>query len=236
MPSVPVAPGRLGEDLPHSRIRRAIAARMAESKRTVPHFYTTVAVRMDEAEKLRAALALRDPAARVSVTHLVVKAAALALERWPRVNGTFEEERIRIPAEIGIGVAVAMEDGLLVAVVHDCAGRTLSDLARETREAVARVRSGRPGQEDLQGGTFSISNMGMFPVEQFSAIITPPQAAILAVGGIADEPVVREGRVEPGRVMRLTLSADHRVIDGALAASFLAEVRGLLENPLALVI
>jgi pyruvate dehydrogenase E2 component (dihydrolipoamide acetyltransferase) len=233
---VPVARGELGAVMPLSKIRRAIATRMAESKRTVPHFYTTVAVRMDEALKLKDALTLRDPASKVSVTHLIVKAAALALERFPRVNGVFEEEQIVIPAQINIGVAVAIEDGLIVPVLKDCGGKTLQEIARDSREAVARVRSGKLAQDDLQGGTFSISNMGMFPIEQFAAILTPPQSAILAVGGTAEEAVVQEGRVVPARVVRLTLSADHRVIDGALAAAFLVELRSFLENPLTLLI
>jgi pyruvate dehydrogenase E2 component (dihydrolipoamide acetyltransferase) len=235
-PAVPVASGELGTEIPHSRLRRAVAARMAESKRTVPHFYTTVAVRMDDALRLKDALALRDPDARVSVSHLIVKASALALERWPRVNAVFEEDRIRIAPAIHVGLAVAVEDGLIVPVIRDVGGKGLLEIAAEARGLVERVRRGRLAQDDLQGATFSVSNMGMFEIESFAAIIAPPQTAILAVGGIADEPVVRDGRVTPGKVMRLTLSADHRAIDGSLAAAFLVEVRRFLENPLSLVV
>jgi pyruvate dehydrogenase E2 component (dihydrolipoamide acetyltransferase) len=235
-PAVPVARGELGTAIEHSRLRRAVASRMAESKRTVPHFYTTVAVRMDYALRLKDALALRDPDARVSVSHLIVKASALALERWPRVNAVFEEDRIRIPGGIHVGLAVAVEDGLIVPVIRDCQAKGLREIASEARALVERVRRGRLAQDDLQGATFSVSNMGMFEIESFAAIIAPPQAAILAVGGIADEAVVRDGRVVPGKVMRLTLSADHRAIDGSLAAAFLVEVRRFLENPLSLVV
>jgi pyruvate dehydrogenase E2 component (dihydrolipoamide acetyltransferase) len=235
-PPVPVAAGELGAELPHTRLRRAIAARMAESKRTVPHFYTTAAVRMDEALRLKDALALRAPEERVSQSHLLVKAAALALERYPRVSAVFEEDRIRIPARIDVGLAVAVEDGLIVPVLRDCAAKPLFELAREARAAVERVRAGKLAADDLQGATFTVSNMGMFEIEQFAAIIAPPQSAILAAGATAEQPVVEDGRVIPGRVLRLTLSADHRVIDGVLAAAFLVEVKRFLENPLALVI
>jgi pyruvate dehydrogenase E2 component (dihydrolipoamide acetyltransferase) len=235
-PTVPVASGELGASVPHSNLRRAIAARMADAKRTAPHFYTTVAVRMDEALKLKDALLLRDPESRVGVSHLIVKAAALALQRHPRINGVFEEEQIRIPAEINIGLAVAVEDGLLVPVIRDCAGKSLHEIAREARELVARVRRGKLRQDDLRGATFSVSNMGMFEIEQFAAILTPPQSAILAVGGTAAEAVVQDGRVVPGKVMRLTLSADHRAIDGVLAAAFLVELKRFLENPLSLIV
>jgi pyruvate dehydrogenase E2 component (dihydrolipoamide acetyltransferase) len=217
-------------------MRRAVATRMAEAKRTAPHFYTTVAVRMDRALELKDALAARHPGERVGVTHLLLKAAALALERYPRVNAVFEEERIRIPREINIGLAVAVEDGLLVPVVRDSAGKPLLALAREARAVVARAQQGKLAQGDLQGATFSISNMGMFPIEAFAAILTPPQSAILAVGAVADEPVVQGGAVVPGKVLRLTLSADHRTIDGVLAAAFLAEMKRFLETPLALVV
>ncbi|MFN2432957.1 MAG: dihydrolipoamide acetyltransferase family protein, partial [Gemmatimonadota bacterium] len=235
-PAVPVARGEAGSEVPHSKLRRAIAARMSESKRTAPHFYTTAAVRMDESFRLKDALALRDPESRVSVSHLIVKAAALALERFPRVGGVFGEDRIRIPAEVHIGLAVAVEDGLVVPVLRDCDAKGLPEIAREARELVDKVRRGKLAQDDLRGATFSISNMGMFEIEQFAAIIAPPQSAILAVGGTADEPVVRDGRVVPGKVMRITLSADHRVIDGVLAAAFVVEVKRFLENPLALVL
>jgi pyruvate dehydrogenase E2 component (dihydrolipoamide acetyltransferase) len=170
------------------------------------------------------------------VSHLIVKASALALERWPRVNAVFEEDRIRIPEGIHIGLAVAVEDGLIVPVIHDCQAKDLREIGAEARALVERVRRGRLAQDDLQGATFSVSNMGMFEIESFAAIIAPPQAAILAVGGIADEPVVQGGQVVPGKVMRLTLSADHRAIDGSLAAAFLVEVRRFLENPLSLVV
>jgi pyruvate dehydrogenase E2 component (dihydrolipoamide acetyltransferase) len=233
---VPVAGGELGAVIPHSRIRRVVAQRMAESKRTVPHFYTTAAVRMERALELKAALDVRYPDARVSITHLIVKGSALALERYPRVSGVFEEDKIRIPAAIHIGLAVALEDGLLVPVVRDCARKSLPEIAREAHAATERARGGKLAQDDLQGAVFSVSNLGMFPIEQFAAIITPPQSAILAVGGTADEPVVEGGKVVPGKVMRLTLSADHRVIDGVLAAAFLSEIKRLLEAPLALVV
>jgi pyruvate dehydrogenase E2 component (dihydrolipoamide acetyltransferase) len=235
-PAVPVAAGELGAEIPHSKIRRVVAQRMAESKRTVPHFYTTVAVRMERALELKEALGLRHPDAGVSLTHVIVKAAALAVERYPRVSALFEEDRVRIPAAVHIGLAVAVEDGLLVPVIRDVAAKPLPQIAREARAAAARARSGRLLQDDLQGATFSVSNLGMFPIESFAAIITPPQSAILAVGGTADEAVVQEGRVVPGKVARMTLSADHRVIDGVLAAAFLAELKRLLEAPLALVV
>ena len=209
---------------------------MAESKRTVPHFYTTAAVRMDEALRLKDALALREPEARVSVSHLILKAVGLALERHPRVGATFEEDRIRLPSAIDVGLAVAVDDGLVVPVIRDVAAKPLPQLAREARDLVERVRTGKLAGDALTGAVFSISNMGMFPIDSFSANIAPQHSAILALGAITDEAVVRDGSVFPGKRMRITLSADHRVIDGTLAAAFVVEVQGFLETALALVL
>src|SRR5437870_380963 len=214
-----------------------IARRMAEAKSTVPEFQVTVEARVDLAVSLRQQLKDSVPGAeKVTMTDFLVRACALALRKFPEVNSSWADNRFQRKRSINIGLAVAPSQGmgLLVPVVHDADIKDLVQISIESRQVIERARSGRPAEGDLSGATFSISNLGMFGVDEFTAIINPPEAAILAVGAIKDVPVVEDGRIVPGKVMRMTLSVDHRVFYGATAAQFMAEVKRLIENPVAL--
>jgi pyruvate dehydrogenase E2 component (dihydrolipoamide acetyltransferase) len=215
-------------------IRRTTGRRMVESKQQAPHFYITVEVDMAAAMGLREQLnALLPEGERVSVNDLVVKAAAIALQKFPRINASFAGEEIRIHDQINVGIAVARDVGLLTTVVRDCDKKSLGQIARDVRELVGRAREGRMRAEDMVGATFTISNLGMFDVESFIAIINPPQAAILAVGTVRRVPVVNaEGQLAAGTRMKATISADHRVTDGAEAARFMQAFKAVLEQPM----
>lgn len=220
-----------------NRMQATIARRMAESKATVPHFYLTVEVRVDEAVRVREQLKAMVPGAeRVTMTDLLTRACAIALTKFPEVNASWVEGRFERKRAVNIGLAVppAQGLGLLVPVVHDADRKDVVQISIEARQVIERARSGRPAPGDLEGATFSISNLGMHGVDEFAAIINPPEAAILAVGAIKEAPVVEAGRITVGKVMRLTLSVDHRVFYGATAAQFMAEVKRLLENPVTL--
>jgi pyruvate dehydrogenase E2 component (dihydrolipoamide acetyltransferase) len=222
-----------------TRMQATIARRMTQSKTTVPHFYATVEVRVDDAERTRTQLRELVPEAdRVTMTDLLTRACALALRRFPEVNASWVDGHIERKRSVNIGLAVAPAQGmgLLVPVIHDADRKDLVQLSIEARQVIERARSGRPGDGDLSGGTFSISNLGMYGVDEFSAIINPPESAILAVGAIREAAVVEGGQVKVARVMRMTLSVDHRVFYGATAAQFLAEVKRLLENPVSLLL
>src|SRR2546421_1604283 len=222
-----------------SRMQATIARRMAESKSTVPEFQVTVEARVDLAVSLRQQLKDSVPGAeKVTMTDFLVRACALALRKFPEVNSSWADNRFQRKRSINIGLAVAPSQGmgLLVPVVHDADIKDLVQISIESRQVIERARSGRPAEGDLSGATFSISNLGMFGVDEFTAIINPPEAAILAVGAIKDVPVVDGGRIVPGKVMRMTLSVDHRVFYGATAAQFMAEVKRLIENPVTLVV
>jgi len=222
-----------------TRMQATIARRMAEAKSTVPEFTVTVEARVDEAVSMRQQLKESVPGAeKVTMTDMLVRACALALRKFPEVNASWVEGRFQRKRAVNIGLAVAPSQGmgLLVPVVHDADTKDLIQISIESRQVIERARSGRPGEGDLSGATFSISNLGMFGVDEFVAIINPPEAAILAVGAIKDVPVVEEGRIVPGKVMRMTLSVDHRVFYGATAAQFMAEVKRLIENPVTLVV
>jgi pyruvate dehydrogenase E2 component (dihydrolipoamide acetyltransferase) len=220
-----------------SRIRRTVARRMAEAKRDVPHFYMTVEIDMAECVKLKTSLGTARPDAGVSYTHLLLRAVALALAEHPRVNARYvPEDVVEFPDGIHLGIAVALDEGLIVPVLHDCESKDVFEIASTARALVERVRAGKAEGGDLSGGTFTVSNLGMHPIDEFAAVINPPQAAVLAVGALAERPVVRDGKVVASTTMRVTLSSDHRVIDGAEAARFLATLKGLLESPLRLVL
>ncbi len=222
-----------------NRMQATIARRMAESKATVPHFYVTVEARVDEAVRLRQQLKETVPSAdRVTMTDLLTRACAIALTRFPEVNASWVDGRFQRKRSVSIGLAVppAQGLGLLVPVVHDVDRKDLIQTSIESRQVIERARSGKPAQGDLDGGTFSISNLGMYGVDEFNAIINPPEAAILAVGAIKDVPVIEDGRVTAGKVMRMTLSVDHRVFYGTTAAQFMAEVKRLIENPVSLLV
>jgi pyruvate dehydrogenase E2 component (dihydrolipoamide acetyltransferase) len=235
----PRAPGPDVEVVEPSRMQATIARRMSEAKSTVPEFTVTVEARVDEAVSLRRQLKESVPDAdKVTMTDMLVRACALALKKFPEVNSSWVDGRFQRKRAINIGLAVAPSQGmgLLVPVVHDADTKDLIQISIESRQVIERARSGRPVEGDLSGATFSISNLGMFGVDEFVAIINPPEAAILAVGAIKDVPVVEDGRIVPGKVMRMTLSVDHRVFYGATAAQFMAEVKRLIENPVTLVV
>ncbi len=241
-PAAPARPRPAGpevEVLEPSRMQATIARRMTESKTSVPHFYVTVEARVDEAVRVRQQLKETVPNAdRVTMTDLLTRACAIALTRFPEVNASWVDGRFQRKRSVSIGLAVppAHGLGLLVPVVHDVDRKDLVQISIEARQVIERARSGKPAAGDLEGGTFSISNLGMYGVDEFSAIINPPESAILAVGAIKDVPVVEDGRVGVGKVMRMTLSVDHRVFYGATAAQFMAEVKRLIESPVALLL
>jgi pyruvate dehydrogenase E2 component (dihydrolipoamide acetyltransferase) len=222
-----------------TRMQATIARRMAEAKATVPEFTVTVEARVDLAVSMRQQLKDSVPGAdKVTMTDFLVRACALALRKFPEVNTSWVDGKFQRKRRISIGLAVAPSQGmgLLVPVVHDADLKDLIQISIESRQVIERARSGRPAEGDLSGATFSISNLGMYGVDEFVAIINPPEAAILAVGAIKEVPVVDAGRIVPGKVMRMTLSVDHRVFYGATAAQFMAEVRRLIENPVTLVV
>jgi len=239
-PEGPAAPaGPEVEVVEPTRMQATIAKRMAEAKATVPDFNVTVEARVDEAVKLRQQLKESVPGAeKVTMTDMLMRACALALRKFPEVNSSWAEGRFQRKRSINIGLAVPPSQGLglLVPVVHDVDRKDLVQISIESRQVIERARSGRPGEHDLSGATFSISNLGMYGVDEFVAIINPPESAILAVGAIKDVPVVEDGRIVPGKVMRMTLSVDHRVFYGQTAAQFMAEVKRLIENPVTLVV
>ena len=238
-PAAPRAAGPDVEVIDPTRMQSTIARRMVESKSTVPEFTVTVEARVDEAVSMRQQLKDSVPGAdKVTMTDMLVRACALALRKFPEVNTSWVDGRFQRKRAVNIGLAVAPSQGmgLLVPVVHDADIKDLIQISIESRQVIERARSGRPNEGDLSGATFSISNLGMYGVDEFVAIINPPEAAILAVGAIKDVPVVDEGRIVAGKVMRMTLSVDHRVFYGATAAQFMAEVKRLIENPVTLVV
>jgi pyruvate dehydrogenase E2 component (dihydrolipoamide acetyltransferase) len=222
---------------PLTRMRQAIARRMTESKVTVPHFYVTSNIDMAAALKLRKQIndAL-EPEQKVSVNDLIVKASALALRQYPNINASFGGDKIILHNEINVGSAVAVEGGLLTIVQKGTDGSSISKIAQDHKEMIGRAREGKVKPEDVEGATFTVSNLGAFEVEHFVAIINPPNAAILAVGSAQQVPVVVEGELTVGTRMKATLSADHRVTDGAEAAQFMQTLKGVLEEPLRLLI
>ena len=228
-----------GDRIDLSRMRQAIAGVTSRSKREVPHFYVTSEIDMDRAVDLRAQLneALRDGAGpRVSVNDLIVKAAAKALEAFPKFNASFKEDHLELHGDINIGIAVALEEGLILPAIAACHQKSLQQIAAASTDLIERAHGGTLKAEEYTGGTFSISNLGMFDVDSFAAIIYPPNAAVLAVGTVSEQPVVRNGKVTVAHVMKATLSVDHRVADGAEGARFLMEVKGHLENPVSLLL
>ncbi|MFN3477172.1 MAG: dihydrolipoamide acetyltransferase family protein [Candidatus Methylomirabilales bacterium] len=233
---VEVAPEVEYEERPLSRMRQTIARRMAESKRTIPHFEITVDIDMAEALKLRKALNEVLEGVKITVTDLIVKAAALALKKHPELNSSYAGDKARLYKRINIGIAVALEEGLVTPVVTDCDKKPLQEIAREAHEKAERARAGKLKPEDVVQGTFTVSNLGMFDVEEFTAIINPPEAAILAVGGVEKRPVVKEGEIVISDRMKVTLGIDHRVVDGAQAARFLQTFKQLMEQPLQLLL
>jgi pyruvate dehydrogenase E2 component (dihydrolipoamide acetyltransferase) len=231
---IPPRPEAEHEDVALSPVRAAIARRMPLAKAPVPHFYVTVEVAMDRASALREELNALEGQPKVSVNDLVIKACALALRKNPGVNASFQGQGMRVHHRAHIGVAVALDQGLITPVLRDCDIKPLPQIAIESRDLAERARGGKLRAPEMTGATFSISNLGMFDVDEFSAIINPPEGAILAVGSVVEKPVAEGGEVRVGRRVKLTLSCDHRVIDGAMGARFLQDVKRLLQEPLRL--
>jgi pyruvate dehydrogenase E2 component (dihydrolipoyllysine-residue acetyltransferase) len=224
-------------DHPLSLMRQTIACRMALSKATIPHFYITTEIDMERAITLRQSLnELADDGATVRFNDMILKAVANALRRFPRMNVSYVDDKIRSHQRVHLSMAVALDDGLITPVLRDCDRKSLGEIAREARELTERARARRLRAEDYTGGTFSVSNLGMYDVDDVMAIINPPEAAILAVGTIKPQPVVLDGQLSIGHRMKATLSGDHRAIDGATAAKFLQIVKRLLEQPLRLML
>jgi pyruvate dehydrogenase E2 component (dihydrolipoamide acetyltransferase) len=218
-----------------SQMRKTIARRLAESKFTAPHFYLSISIDMSNA--MQARKAINDQGLyKVSFNDMVVKATAVALRKHPAVNSSWLEDRIRYNEHVNIGVAVAVEDGLLVPVVRFADGKSFATIGEEVRDFAGRAKAKTLQPADWEGSTFTISNLGMFGIENFTAIINPPDACILAIGGISNVPVVKNDEVVPGHVMKVTLSCDHRVVDGATGAAFLQEFKNLLENPVLMLV
>lgn len=218
-----------------SQMRKTIARRLSESKFSAPHFYLTMEIDMEEAVKAREAINAIAPV-KVSFNDIVIRAVAASLRKHPKINSSWLGDRIRYNQHIHIGVAVAVEDGLLVPVVRFADQKSLSQIAAEVKTAAQKAKDKKLQPADWEGNTFTISNLGMFGIEEFTAIINPPDACILAVGGIRDTPVVKNGQVVPGKVMKVTLSCDHRAVDGASGSAFLQTLKGMLENPVTILV
>ncbi len=235
--SVSPAAEPLGELIPLSRMRQAIARVTGDSKRDAPHFYVTAEVDMGKAMALRRDINEALPAAqRVSVNDLVVRASAIALGKYPQFNAFFRGDHLQYHAAVNIGIAITLESGLIVPGISHCESKSLTQIAAASKDLIARAHSGALRQEEYGDTTFSVSNLGMFAVDSFAAIIFPPHAAVLAVGAVKEQPVVRDGQLAVGQVMKATLSTDHRVADGAAAAQFLVAIKDLLENPVTLLL
>lgn len=219
---------------PVSQMRKVIASRLAESKFTAPHFYLTVAIDMDNAIEARKSINAMIAPQKISFNDLVVKACAAALKEHPQVNSSWLGDRIRYNEHVHIGVAVAVPEGLLVPVVRFADGKPLTQIGAEVKDFAQRAKAKKLQPEDWEGNTFTISNLGMYGIEEFTAIINPPDACILAVGGINQVPVVKNGEVVPGNVMKVTLSCDHRVVDGVVGSEFLNTIKNYIENPVLL--
>jgi pyruvate dehydrogenase E2 component (dihydrolipoamide acetyltransferase) len=222
-------------DEPISQMRKTIARRLAESKFTAPHFYLTLDIDMDAAIATRKGLNSID-GVKVSFNDMVIKAVAMALRKHPAVNSAWMGDFIRRNEHVNIGVAVAVEDGLLVPVVRFADGKGLTQISAEVRDYAQKAKDKKLQPSDWEGNTFTISNLGMFGIESFTAIVNPPDACILAIGGIKEVPVVKNGQVVPGNVMKVTLSCDHRVVDGASGAAFLQTFKTYMEQPAAMLL
>lgn len=218
-------------DEPVSQMRKTIARRLGESKFTAPHFYLTMSIDMDR--MMDARKAINEVASlKISFNDLVIKACAVALKENPKVNSAWMEDHIRYNDHVHIGVAVAVEDGLLVPVVRFADTKSLTSISAEVRNYAQKAHDKKLQPEDWEGNTFTISNLGMFGIEEFTAIVNPPDSCIMAVGGISQVPVVKDGQIVPGNVMKVTLSCDHRVVDGATGSKFLQTFKRMMENPI----
>jgi pyruvate dehydrogenase E2 component (dihydrolipoamide acetyltransferase) len=222
-------------DVPMTEMRKVIARRLVTSIGPVPHFFLTTEIEMDKALEARRSLNEIDPENKISVNDLIVKMVANSLIQHPQVNASFQEKSIRYYESADIGVAVAIEDGLITPIIRSADKKGIGQIAREVKEMAARAREKKLRPEEYTGATFSVSNLGMFGIDDFTAVINPPEAAILAVGASVAKPVVRDNEIVIRQMMRVTMSCDHRVIDGATGAKFLQTLKKLLENPLMLI-
>jgi pyruvate dehydrogenase E2 component (dihydrolipoamide acetyltransferase) len=222
--------------VPASTMRKVIAARLTESKQTVPHFYLTVDCEIDDLLKIRKDLNSQSDDFKISVNDLIIKACGIALRKVPEANASWTGDALKLYKTADIAVAVAIEGGLITPVVRDAGGKGLETISKEMVELATKAKDGKLKPEEFQGGTFGISNLGMFGVKQFDAVINPPQGAILAVGAGEQRPVVKDGTLAVATVMSVTLSVDHRAVDGAVGALFLAAYKGLIENPLTMLL
>jgi pyruvate dehydrogenase E2 component (dihydrolipoamide acetyltransferase) len=239
-PELPEPTGAPGTEVQApSRMQRIIGERMTQAKQQIPHFYATVEVQMDETMALRAQLneRLAEQEIRLSINDFVMKACASALKDFPKLNSLYTSEGIELHETVDMAMAVALEDGLITPVIRDCANKGLAAISQESKELAKRAREGELKPDEYQGGTITVSNMGMFGVESFAAIINPPQAVIVAVSSIIKRPTYNENdELVPANFMKLTLSADHRITNGAVGAQYMAEVKRLLENPMLLLV
>jgi len=217
-------------------MRKAIARRLAQSLGPVPHFFLTIEVDMGRTLELRADLNARLTDSKVGVNDLLLKATGEALTLHPEINASWEDGSIRFHGSADIGIAVALEDGLITPVLRDAGRKGLLQISSEARDLIGRARIRKLSPEEYQGGTFSISNLGMSEIEEFTAIINPPESGILAIGRTVDKPVVVEGQITVRKRMRVTMSCDHRIIDGAAGAAFLETFKAMLENPLEMIL
>jgi pyruvate dehydrogenase E2 component (dihydrolipoamide acetyltransferase) len=223
------------EEVPVSQMRKTIARRLGESKFSAPHFYLTLEINMDNAIKVRKRLNEVAPT-KISFNDLVVKACAVALRKHPNVNTSWLGDKIRYNKDVNVGVAVAVDEGLLVPVIRYADMKSLSQINTEVKTQAGKAKNRKLSMEEMEGNTFTISNLGMFGIEEFTAIINPPDSCILAVGGIIEKPVVKNGELAVGNMMKVTLSCDHRVVDGAMGASFLNTVKEILEDPIRILV
>ncbi|MGH7537174.1 MAG: dihydrolipoamide acetyltransferase family protein [Gemmatimonadales bacterium] len=230
-------PGAAYEDVPLTQIRKTIAKRLATSLGPIPHFFLTTEVDMERAAEAREALNRQlDAAAKISYNDILLKATALGLAKHRACNAWWQDDHIRYWSEVHLGMAVAVEDGLITPVIRNAVVKSLAEIGAEARELAQRARERRLKPEEYTGATFSVSNLGMFDIDQFTAVINPPEAGILAVGSIAPKPVIVDGQTAVRRRLRVTMSCDHRVIDGATGAAFLQTLKQMLENPLAMLL
>lgn len=236
----PIAlPAVVGEESYHevnvSQMRKAIARRLSESKHTAPHFYLTMSINMDKVNEARKAMLDYSPV-KISVNDIIIKAVAVSLRKHPNVNTSWLGDKIRYNHHIHVGVAVAIEDGLIVPVIKFADNKSLSHISTEVKDLAGRAKAKKLQPHEFEGNTFTISNLGMFGIDEFTAIINPPDACILAIGASKETPIVENGQIKIGSVMKVTLSCDHRVVDGAVGSAFLQTLKELLENPVKLLV
>ena len=223
------------KEIPLSMMRKTIAKRLLESKNTIPHFYLTVEMNMKRAMDFRSAFT-EATGTKISYNDIVMKAVALALRENPKANSSFTPDKIIQHGRIDVSVAVAVEEGLITPVIRNADQKTITEISAETKELAKRARENKLKPEEFTNGTFTVSNLGMYDIENFAAIINPPEGAILAVGSIVEKPVVENGQIVVGHTMKVTMSCDHRVVDGAIGAQFLQSFKKIMENPLLLVV